>query len=136
MEDLLVNGVNENDSACSTAKNLCELMIEFSSKLTMAKRRILEDPELYDEAGDCGSGFGQHEQRYRRRRAGEKLAMVPGKLDHASIVAYKVAFYGDYEGKTYWEEECDKRKYNLKLRATLARFESQEDCSSLYESTI
>lgn len=135
MEDLLLNGVNADDIPCTTAKQLCQLMIEFSTKLTTAKRRILEDPDLYDDENDS---FGQYEQRQRRRRVGDKLSMVPGKLDHASIVAYKVAFYGDYKGKVFDDKvpNCDDKRYNLKLRATLARFESQEDCSDFSESTI
>ncbi len=135
MEDLLLNGVNGNDIPCSTAKQLCQLMIEFSTKLTIAKRRILEDPDLYDEETDS---FGQHEQRQRRRRVGDKLAMVPGKLDHASIVAYKVALYGQHKDQVFDDKvtKCDDKRYNLKLRATLARFESQEDCSDFSESTI
>ncbi|KFM64105.1 PP2C-like domain-containing protein, partial [Stegodyphus mimosarum] len=47
MEDLIVNGVNEGDGPCKTAKQICEQMIDFAEKLTIAKRRILEDPELY-----------------------------------------------------------------------------------------
>lgn len=134
MEDLLLNGVNETDIRCSSAKQLCHLMIEFSMKLTTAKRRILEDPDLYDNEDDS---FGQHEQRQRRRRVGDKLAMVPGKLDHASIVAYKVTFYGDFEDQVFDDKnpKCEDR-YNLKAKASLARFESQEDCSDLSESTL
>lgn len=129
MEDLLNNGVNEGDGVCKSPRHLCELMIEFSSKLTTAKRRILEDPDLYDE----GSEFGQQEQRARRRRVGDKLAMVPGKLDHASIVSYRVGYYGEMKGKSFEDKVStgDSKKYNLKLKATLARFESQEDFSSL-----
>ena len=135
MEDLLLNGVNADDTPCTTAKQLCQLMIEFSTKLTTAKRRILEDPDLYD---DQNESFGQYEQRQRRRRVGDKLAMVPGKLDHASIVAYKVAFYGDYKQKVFDHKipNNEDKRYNLKLRATLARFESQEDCTDFPESTI
>ncbi|XP_054161387.1 PP2C-like domain-containing protein CG9801 [Oppia nitens] len=134
MEDLLMNGVNDGDIKCNSAKNLCQLMVDFSTKLTQAKRRILEDPDLYD---NNDSSFGQHEQRQRRRRVGDKLAMVPGKLDHASIVAYKVAFYGQYKGQVFDDKLAkSEERYNLKVRATLARFESQEDFSDLSESTI
>ncbi|CAG2164956.1 unnamed protein product [Oppiella nova] len=133
MEDLLLNGVNENDSRCTTAKSLCHLMIDFSMKLTTAKRRILEDPELYEKDDQ----FGQYEQRERRRRVGNRLALVPGKLDHASVVAYKVAFYGKCKEQVFDENHCaSEDRYNLKTRATLARFESQEDFSDLSESTI
>ena len=100
-------------------------MIEFSTKLTSAKRRILEDVDLYDMNDVDGEMFDQNDQRQRRRRVGDKLAMVPGKLDHASIVAYKVAFYGDYK-KMVFNDNTNNKKYNLKLKATLARFESQD----------
>ncbi|RWS13736.1 PP2C-like domain-containing protein, partial [Dinothrombium tinctorium] len=136
MEDLITNGVNEGDGPSSSAKQLCEVMIQFVSKLTTAKRRILEDPDLYD---DNDTTFDQFEQRQRRRKVGDKLAMVPGKLDHASIVAYKIGFYGDYEGKSFEDTRngtLDENKYNLKLKATLAKFESQDDFNSLYEANI
>ena len=125
MEDLLYNGVNQHDGPCTSAKQLCNLMIEFSTKLTSAKRRILEDIDLYDMNDVDGEMFDQNDQRQRRRRVGDKLAMVPGKLDHASIVAYKVAFYGDYK-KMVFNDNTNSKKYNLKLKATLARFESQD----------
>ncbi|XP_067136873.1 PP2C-like domain-containing protein CG9801 isoform X1 [Centruroides vittatus] len=88
MEDLLTNGVNEGDDPAQNARQVCEQMIDFAVKLTVAKRRILEDPELYSE-GDLAISLA--EQRLRRRKAGEKLAMVPGKLDHASVVAYMIS---------------------------------------------
>lgn len=117
MEDILRNGLKEGDKSCVSAKRLCEMMIEFVSQLTVAKRRILEDPELYTDEDE----FGQVEQRRRRRRVGDKLAMVPGKLDHASVVAYKVGFRGDFLGKKFEDPlPSDRRvhdtKYNLKLK--------------------
>jgi hypothetical protein len=30
------------------------------------------------------------DQKFRRRKVGEKLALVPGKLDHATVAAYSV----------------------------------------------
>ncbi|RWS23809.1 PP2C-like domain-containing protein [Leptotrombidium deliense] len=135
MEDLLKNGVNAGDTPSSSAKQLCEVMIEFVSKLTTAKRRILEDPDLYD---DNDVNFDEFEQRQRRRKVGNKLAMFPGKLDHASIVACKVGFYGSYEGKTFEEKKngiVDDKKYNLRLKATLAKIEPQDDCYSVQEES-
>ncbi len=60
------------------------------------------------------------DQKIRRRRVCEKLAMVPGKLDHASIVAYQVRLltvwsesrssgrfpYLMLESDTYFEISC------------------------------
>nr|XP_050023143.1 PP2C-like domain-containing protein CG9801 [Dermacentor andersoni] len=85
MQDLLQQGLYQGDGACSSAEDLCERMVDFATKLTAAKRRILEDPELY--AADSAPG---EDARRRRHRAGPRLAMVPGKLDHASLVAYQV----------------------------------------------
>merc|ERR1719245_193985 len=62
-------------------------MLDFCQRLTTAKRKILEDPELYPRPED---GPDQVDQKVRRRRVCEKLSVVPGKLDHATIVAYQV----------------------------------------------
>ena len=57
--------------------------------------KILEDPELYPDPGD---GPDKIDQKVRRRRVCEKLAMVPGKLDHATIAAYQVRQVYNVEG--------------------------------------
>ena len=62
-------------------------------RLTAAKRHILEDPDLYyttEEGSTELTELSRAEQRSRRRKVCEKLAMVPGKLDHATVVAYQV----------------------------------------------
>ncbi|KAH9517961.1 hypothetical protein DERF_008573 [Dermatophagoides farinae] len=203
MEDLIMNGVNgissfnnnnnnnnddgdvrhehssnhdynkNNNNNQINAKDLCLLMVDFSTKLTMAKRRILEDPELYsdDDNGNNGNGNNNNnnnndndddddvfdKQRRRRRMVGQKLAQLPGKLDHASIAAIQVGFYGSLQNnnkkshiystnnnnnnvKTMNREfNTNKRhsmedRYNLKLKATLARFESQDSLESINEA--
>jgi len=121
MEDLLNHG-SESNSAClprnglpatttgsvvasaatavpgngrvQTAAELCHRMVDFSMRLTTAKRKILEDPELYPEHTRHAlpdSDATRLDQKLRRRRVCEKLAQVPGKLDHATITAYSVA---------------------------------------------
>lgn len=102
MEDLIVNGVNEGDGPCETARQICEQMVDFAEKLTIAKRRILEDPDLYKNDDLEVNAVGQ---KMRRRKVGEKLAMVPGKLDHASIVAYTVGMR--FEEKIPLIAECE-----------------------------
>lgn len=89
MEDLLNNGQNDNEKVCDSAQKLCETLIDFAMKLTVAKRKILEDPELYQD----GEPDSQTEQRSRRRKVGDKLCTVPGKLDHASVVACRIGNY-------------------------------------------
>lgn len=136
MEDVLTNGLGDGPEGsglpCTSAKQLCELFVDFAAKLTSAKRRILEDPDLYNEDDD---DFGQLEQRRRRKRVGDKLALVPGKLDHCSLVAYKVGFQGEFVGRRWEEAGADERKYNLKLKATLAKFEN-EDLNSFPGSPV
>lgn len=148
MEDLIMNGVNSVSVHAAalrkSAKELCNLMVDFSIQLTMAKRHILEDPELYSDSEEDLSGseaFGK--QRQRRRLVGHKLVYLPGKLDHASITAVEIGFWSAESSKPFKtsnrgntrlthsngnraDREEDPR-YNLKgLKATLARFESQD----------
>lgn len=114
MEDIVKNGLKEGDQTPDvTARTLCESMIDFASKLTTAKRRTLEDPDLYED----GEEFGQREQRRRRRRVGEKLLVLPGKLDHASVVAYKVGFRGRMVGTKYSSKSKEyEKRHDLKLK--------------------
>lgn len=65
-----------------------------SFRLTSAKRKILEDVELYySEENGTQVELSKADQRLRRKNACEKLVLVPGKLDHASVVAYNVGRY-------------------------------------------
>lgn len=114
MEDIVKNGLKEVDrSPDVTARSLCESLIEFASKLTTAKRRTLEDPDLYKDDEE----FGQREQRRRRRKVGEKLLVLPGKLDHASVVAYKVGFRGRMAGTRFSSKSKDyDKRHDLKLK--------------------
>ncbi|KAK6045694.1 hypothetical protein COOONC_16801 [Cooperia oncophora] len=58
--------------------------------LFRAKRRTLENPELYKK-----EKMTKSEQRARRKAVREKIADMPGKLDHASVVAYSVGRHDD-----------------------------------------
>lgn len=100
MQDLLQQGLYQGDGSCSTAEDLCERMVDFATKLTAAKRRILEDPELY--AADTAPS---EEARRRRHRAGPRLAMVPGKLDHASLVAYQIGAKAPNSSNAHWRQQ-------------------------------
>ena len=85
----------------ATSAELCHRMLDFCQRLTTAKRKILEDPELYPKPEE---GPDKVDQKVRRRRVCEKLALVPGKLDHATIAAYTVGDrtveLADYAGDT------------------------------------
>lgn len=89
MEDILRNGTmptNENGNILK-AQQLCEDLVDFATRLTTAKRRLLEDPELYVD--ENGAPLDAEEQKIRRRKICERLALIPGKLDHATVVAYE-----------------------------------------------
>ncbi|XP_039287316.1 PP2C-like domain-containing protein CG9801 [Nilaparvata lugens] len=88
-EDLLRNGVSGHGPPCSTAREVVSLLIDFVTRLTAAKRKMLEDAELYQDNAEGPRG-SRGKQRARRREVCAKLAMVPGKLDHATVAAYNV----------------------------------------------
>jgi len=99
MEDILNHGRKQHQQPASnsghlTAAELCHRLVDFCQRLTSAKRKILEDPDLYPEHTRHAlpdSDATRLDQKMRRRKVCEKLAQVPGKLDHATIVAYSVA---------------------------------------------
>lgn len=115
MEDLLRRGVSGEGPPCNSAKHLCDLLLDFAVsikeifsdilwisllilslcpqvRITAAKRRILEDTELYYAQHKDGHlvQLSKQEQRSRRKKTLEKIPMIPGKLDHATVVAYVV----------------------------------------------
>lgn len=99
MEDLLRRGVSGEGPPCNSAKHLCELLLDFAVRITAAKRRILEDTDLYYAQSKDGQlvQLSKQEQRTRRIKTLDKVSMIPGKLDHATVVAYVVgSFDSDY----------------------------------------
>uniref|UniRef100_A0A2M4BGL0 Putative serine/threonine protein phosphatase signal transduction mechanism n=1 Tax=Anopheles marajoara TaxID=58244 RepID=A0A2M4BGL0_9DIPT len=98
MADLLVYGINGSLRPCSTAKQLCQLLIDFVSCITAAKRTLLEQRELYYKVVTGADGsrkeirntVQEHKVIRKRLVDGTTFSLLPGKLDHASIVAYKV----------------------------------------------
>ncbi|KAK5966847.1 hypothetical protein GCK32_014749, partial [Trichostrongylus colubriformis] len=102
MRDIIANGIDPPKEACRlsprheplfphvTASVLSHRLIQFATHLSQAKRRTLENPELYKK-----EKMTKSEQRARRRAVREKIADMPGKLDHASVVAYSVGRHHD-----------------------------------------
>ncbi|XP_050074098.1 PP2C-like domain-containing protein CG9801 [Anopheles maculipalpis] len=96
--DLLVYGINGSLRPCTNAKQLCQLLIDFVSCITAAKRKLLEQRELYYKIVTDPDGsrrevpHSAHEHKVIRKRMvdGTTFSLLPGKLDHASIVAYTV----------------------------------------------
>ncbi|XP_055346065.1 LOW QUALITY PROTEIN: uncharacterized protein LOC129593660 [Paramacrobiotus metropolitanus] len=97
MEDLIRHGITLGDKPCTNARQLCQCFITFVYQLTAAKRHILEDPDLYPEPKSDKPSSSRAQQRHHRRKACERLALMPGKLDHATLVAYQVGEWCDQE---------------------------------------
>ncbi|XP_015602674.1 PP2C-like domain-containing protein CG9801 [Cephus cinctus] len=95
MDDLLRRGVSGEGPPCDSAKRLSELLLDFVIRITAAKRRILEDTDLYYTQRKDGQlvPLSKAEQYNRRKKIMDKNSMVPGKLDHATVVAYVVGSY-------------------------------------------
>jgi hypothetical protein len=90
MERIVLEFELFTESACS-AQELTGALVQHVLKLTNTKRKVLENPELYRRRRRL-------EPAERERRDAEivaQLAKCPGKLDHATVVAYEV---GDYHG--------------------------------------
>lgn len=98
LEDLLCYGINGALQPCPSARNLCHLLVDFAKMITSAKRNILEQRELFYRITTDANGVKREEeltraqQRYARKRVveGTTFSSLPGKLDHASVVAFTV----------------------------------------------
>lgn len=97
MEDLFQYGINGTVRPCSNSRKLCNLLIDFTRMITSAKRRILEQRELFYKISYDANGqkkeveLSRGQQRAARKRTVDQhFSMLPGKLDHATVVAWTV----------------------------------------------
>ncbi|XP_059619579.1 PP2C-like domain-containing protein CG9801 [Phlebotomus argentipes] len=98
LEDLLNYGINGTSNSCTSAKKLCLLLVDFATMITAAKRKLLEQRESYVKIVPDEHGIRREEvmnkrqQRTARRRIVESsnFQSLPGKLDHATVVAFKI----------------------------------------------
>lgn len=97
MEDLLAYGINGVLQPCNSARRLCKLLIDFSRMITSARRSLLEQRETYVRlVMDAVTGqrreseLNRIQQRAARKRIVDSSTFqsLPGKLDHASVVAF------------------------------------------------
>lgn len=97
MSDLFCYGINGTLRPCTNAKKLCSLLIDFTRMITSAKRKLLEQREVfykitYDPSGQRKEvEMNRLQQRSARKRMVDThFSSLPGKLDHASVVAWCV----------------------------------------------
>ncbi|XP_053950729.1 PP2C-like domain-containing protein CG9801 [Anastrepha ludens] len=98
LEDLLSYGINGTFSPCTSARRLCHLLIDFARMITSARRKTLEQRELFYKLATGPDGIKrevelnriQHRAARKRVVDSSAFAALPGKLDHATVVAYTV----------------------------------------------
>ncbi|CAG9804297.1 unnamed protein product [Chironomus riparius] len=97
MADLFCYGINGTLRPCTNAKKLCSLLIDFTKMITSAKRKLLEQRELFWKISHDAQGqrkeveLNRLQQRAARKRVVDAhFNLLPGKLDHASVVAWTV----------------------------------------------
>ncbi|XP_018796729.1 PREDICTED: PP2C-like domain-containing protein CG9801 [Bactrocera latifrons] len=98
LEDLLSFGINGTFSPCTSARRLCHLLIDFARMITSARRKTLEQRELFYKLSTGPDGIKrevelnrmQHRAARKRVVDSSAFAALPGKLDHATVVAYTV----------------------------------------------
>ena len=87
-----------------SAQELCGALLQHVLRLTDSKRKVLENPDLY------GKRLKAKDRKRRDSEIVAKMSKAPGKLDHASIVAYEVGHYHGNDDEDYEiesEEELD-----------------------------
>ncbi|XP_030373614.1 PP2C-like domain-containing protein CG9801 [Scaptodrosophila lebanonensis] len=98
LEDLLSYGINGTFSPCVSARRLCHLLIDFVRMITSARRKTLEQRELFYKLATGADGvrreveLNRMQHRAARKRIVDSSAFsaLPGKLDHATVLAYTV----------------------------------------------
>lgn len=98
LEDLLSYGINGSLQPCTSARKLCHLLVDFAKMITAAKRKMLEQRELFykpvmsvappESATGHSAGvikteveMNRIQQRAARKRVvdGQTFALLPGK---------------------------------------------------------
>ncbi|XP_037948610.1 PP2C-like domain-containing protein CG9801 [Teleopsis dalmanni] len=112
LEDLLSYGINGTFSPCVSARRLCHLLIDFVRMITSARRKTLEQRELFYKLATGPDGvkreveLNRMQHRAARKRIVDSNAFgsLPGKLDHATVLAYTIGGAGG--GTTTTGDSC------------------------------
>ncbi len=82
------------EQPCS-AQELCGALLQHVLKLTDPKRKVLENPDLY------GKKLRSKDRKRRDSEIMSKLSKSPGKLDHATLIAYEAGVYHGNDDEDY-----------------------------------
>lgn len=89
MEQVIRSTIKNNQGQV-TAQSLAQALFNYANRLTVEKRSLIQRRDLYNLTDDGVDDFTHVCQKERRKKAGRTFWNAPGKLDHASIVTYKV----------------------------------------------
>ncbi|KAE9552159.1 hypothetical protein FO519_004634 [Halicephalobus sp. NKZ332] len=109
----------------TTAFEVCKNLVTFAQQLSQAKRKTLEDPELYRTRT-----HSKTEERLRRKMVRSMIMEMPGKLDHASVVAFKVG---------EWDPEEDLENNSLDIETPIAvdiRINEDVEVVNIHENEV
>ncbi|XP_055308129.1 PP2C-like domain-containing protein CG9801 [Sitodiplosis mosellana] len=103
IKDLLSYGINGTLQPHLSARRVCSLLIDFVRLITSAKRKMLEQRELFYKVATVVAPpdncvlkkeieMNRIQQRAARKRVvnSQTFSLLPGKLDHATVVAVRV----------------------------------------------
>ncbi|CAH8497029.1 unnamed protein product [Schistosoma turkestanicum] len=123
------NNNNSNNKGTMSSRDLCEALINYAYRITTKRREWLENPDYAHLLKQNQNGVqnnndnnnNNHENGIRnnnnintdfantystdsqRKWFNDMLKRMPGKLDHATVVAYEVGVYHGNENEVYEE---------------------------------
>lgn len=87
LEDLLCYGINGTLRPCSSAEKLCNLLIDFVKMITQAKRKILEQRELFYKMSTGVDGVKREVEMNRLQQRSARKRVVDGST-YQSLVSF------------------------------------------------
>lgn len=84
LQQIYLSIIDKNDNEQLNAKDLCNRLLQYVIRLTEELRQTIEQG-VRENQGVEGTARQQFETEMRN-----KVGKIPGKLDHASVVVYKV----------------------------------------------
>ncbi|KER23290.1 hypothetical protein T265_14668, partial [Opisthorchis viverrini] len=113
----------------TSARDLCEALIAHALRLTSRKRELLQDPNLARlrmnpsrlkqlSISTPEDELGVGPVKAQRKWLADTLKSLPGKLDHATVVAYEVGIYRGNENEVYEEMSLEPRSPATNLSPT------------------
>ncbi len=90
-----------------SAQELCGALLQHVLALTDTKRKVLENPDLY------GKKLRAKDRKRRDSEIVSKMSRAPGKLDHATIIAYEVGNYHGNDDENYEVDSEEEPENNV-----------------------